>query len=157
MRPFAVSTAATSFPGASSDTDLANSPRATARGSDTTLRLTSCPPKIVFVLYWNAANQCVSVMDGESAYRPLSAHKTDINITLLKSVASAPLRDLILLLAVRHLLAVPRFRLNTYGRRTFSVAGPMAWNALPDFNRDPTGSSTDCFRHLLKTYLFARY
>jgi len=27
---------------------------------------------------------------------------------------------------------------------------------LPDFIRDPT-SSTDCFRRLLKTYLFARY
>ena len=54
-----------------------------------------------------------------------------------------------------HLLAVPRFRPNTYGRRAFSVAGPMAWNSLPDFIRDPT-SSTDCFRRLLKTYLFAR-
>ena len=32
--------------------------------------------------------------------------------------------------ANRHLLAVPRFRLNTYGRREFSVAGPMAWNSL---------------------------
>jgi len=30
--------------------------------------------------------------------------------------------------ANRHLLGVPRFRLNTYGRRAFSVAGPMAWN-----------------------------
>ena len=50
----------------------------------------------------------------------------------------------------------PRFRLNTYGRRAFSVAGPMAWNSLPDFIRDPT-SSTDHFRRLLKTYLFARY
>jgi len=58
--------------------------------------------------------------------------------------------------ASRHLLAVPRFRLNTYGRRAFSVAGPMAWNSIPDFIRDPT-SSTDCFRRLLKTYLFARY
>jgi len=28
--------------------------------------------------------------------------------------------------ANRHLLAVPRFRLNTYGRQAFSVAGPMA-------------------------------
>ena len=53
--------------------------------------------------------------------------------------------------ANRHLLAVPRFRLNTYGRRAFSAAGPMAWNSLPDFIRDPT-SSTDCFRRLLKTY-----
>ena len=38
----------------------------------------------------------------------------------------------------------------------FSVAGPMAWNSLPDFIRDPT-SSTDCFRRLLKTCLLARY
>jgi len=37
-----------------------------------------------------------------------------------------------------------------------SVAGPMAWNSLPDFIRDPT-NSTDCFRRLLETYLFARY
>ena len=56
--------------------------------------------------------------------------------------------------ANRHLIAVPRLRLNTYGRRAFSVAGPMAWNSLPDFIRDPT-SSTDCFRRLLKTYFFA--
>ena len=38
--------------------------------------------------------------------------------------------------ASRHLLAVPRFPLNTYGRRAFSVADPMAWNSLPDFIRD---------------------
>jgi len=35
--------------------------------------------------------------------------------------------------ANRQLLAVPRFRLNTYSRRAFSVAGPMAWNSLRDF------------------------
>jgi len=52
--------------------------------------------------------------------------------------------------ANRHQLAVPRFQLNTYGRRAFSVDGPMAWNSLPDFIRYPT-SSTDCFRRLLKT------
>ena len=52
--------------------------------------------------------------------------------------------------ANRHLLAVPRFRLNTYGRRAFSVAGPLAWNSLPDCMRDPT-SSTDCFRRLFTT------
>jgi len=27
------------------------------------------------------------------------------------------------------------------GRRAFSVAGPMAWNLLPDFIRDPTSST----------------
>jgi len=36
--------------------------------------------------------------------------------------------------ASRHLLAVPRFRLNTYGRRAFSVADTMAWNSLPDLS-----------------------
>ena len=55
--------------------------------------------------------------------------------------------------ANRHLLAVPRFRLNTYGRRAFSVADPMAWNSLSVFIGDPM-NSTDCFRRLLKTYLF---
>ena len=34
-------------------------------------------------------------------------------------------------------LAVPRYRLNTYGRLAFSVAGPTVWNSLPDFIRDP--------------------
>jgi len=56
----------------------------------------------------------------------------------------------------RQLLAVPRYRLNTYGCRTFSVAGPTVWNSLPDFIRDPT-ISADCFKRSLKAYLFARY
>jgi len=56
----------------------------------------------------------------------------------------------------RQLLAVPRYRLNTYGCRAFSLTGPTVWNSLPDFIRDPT-ISADCFRRLLKTYLFARY
>ena len=34
----------------------------------------------------------------------------------------------------RQLLAVPRYRLNTYGRRAFSVAGPTVWNSLPDLS-----------------------
>ena len=50
----------------------------------------------------------------------------------------------------RQLLAVPRYRLNTYGRRAFSVAGPTVWNFLPDFIRDPTISAY-FFRRLFKT------
>jgi len=53
-------------------------------------------------------------------------------------------------------LAVPRYRLNTYGRRAFSAASPTIWNSLPDFIRDSIFSA-ECFRRLLKTYLFARY
>ena len=58
--------------------------------------------------------------------------------------------------ANRQLLAVPRYRLNAYGRRAFSVDGPKVWNSLPDFIREPSISAV-CFRRLLKTYLFARY
>jgi len=60
------------------------------------------------------------------------------------------------------ILAVPRFRLpishflTAVGRSQLLARWAMAWNSLPDFNRD-LSSSTDCFRRLLKTYLFARY
>jgi len=32
---------------------------------------------------------------------------------------------------------VPRHRLSSYGRRTFSVSGPAIWNWLSDSLRDP--------------------
>ena len=53
----------------------------------------------------------------------------------------------------RHHLVVPRHRRSTLGRRAFSVAGPMAWNALPDNLGDPL-LSADNFRKTLKTHLF---
>jgi len=43
-----------------------------------------------------------------------------------------------------------------FGRQAFSVAGPMAWNLLLDYLRDPT-RSVDSFRHDLKTLLFSFY
>ena len=33
--------------------------------------------------------------------------------------------------ADQHLLTIPRYHLERYGRRAFSVAGPTLWNALP--------------------------
>ena len=42
--------------------------------------------------------------------------------------------------AERNLLHVPRYRLNTYGRRDFAVAGPSAWNSLPDPVRNPNST-----------------
>ena len=50
----------------------------------------------------------------------------------------------------RQLLAVPRYRLSTYGCEAFSVASPTVWNSLPDFIRHPT-ISADCFRRLLNS------
>ena len=55
--------------------------------------------------------------------------------------------------SARHHLVVPRLSCSTLGRRAFSVAGPMAWNALPDDLRDPSLSAVN-FRNGLKTHLF---
>jgi len=55
----------------------------------------------------------------------------------------------------RHHLVIPQHRRSTLGRRAFSVAGPMAWNALPDDLRDPS-LSADNFRKTLKMHLFRK-
>jgi len=39
-----------------------------------------------------------------------------------------------------HQLFIPRHRRSMFGRRAFSVAGPAAWNSLPDYLRDPSRS-----------------
>ena len=54
-----------------------------------------------------------------------------------------------------HILPRHRFQVNV--RPTgFSVAGPSAWNLLPDNLRDPS-VTRDSFCRLLKTHLFAMY
>ena len=53
--------------------------------------------------------------------------------------------------ANRHLLAVPRFPLNTYGRRAFSVAGPMACNSLPNSIRVQRAAQTVLVVYLKRT------
>jgi len=58
--------------------------------------------------------------------------------------------------ANRHQLIVPRCRLNTYGRRAFSIAGPTVWNSLPCELRDPA-CGFDSFKQFLKTILFSLY
>ena len=58
--------------------------------------------------------------------------------------------------ASRQLLDVRRYRLSSFGRRAFSVAGPSVWNSLPEYLRDPA-VGRDSFRKQLKTFLFAMY
>jgi len=55
-----------------------------------------------------------------------------------------------------HQLFVPRHRRSVFGRRAFSVAGPVAWNS--DYLRDPSlrGPIFDSFRRDLKTF-FSRF
>ena len=58
--------------------------------------------------------------------------------------------------ATGHRLIVPRHRRSRFGRRAFSVAGPMVWNLLPDHLRDPS-LSIGSFRSALKTFLFTMH
>ena len=58
--------------------------------------------------------------------------------------------------ATRHQLIVLRYRRSRFGRRAFSVAGPMVWNLLPDHLRDPS-LSIGSFRSALKTFLFTMH
>ena len=58
--------------------------------------------------------------------------------------------------AVRHQLAVPSYRLSTYGRRAFATAGPTTWNSLPT-HLCRVENSTTAFGRLLKTHLFSEY
>ena len=43
-----------------------------------------------------------------------------------------------------------------FGRRALSVAGPAAWNSLPDYLRDPS-RSLDSFRQDLQNFFFSRF
>jgi len=52
-------------------------------------------------------------------------------------------------------LVVPRRRLSTLGRRSFSITGPMFCNSLLEVLRDPA-YDIDTFSELLKTYHFPR-
>ena len=51
-------------------------------------------------------------------------------------------------------LVIPRYRLRTFGRRAFAVAGPTFWNSLADELRT---YSSDRFKLALKAFLFATY
>ena len=54
----------------------------------------------------------------------------------------------------RNLLVKPYFNLNSYGKRTFSVAAPELWNNLPEDIK--SANSIDDFKRKLKTFLFKR-
>ena len=57
---------------------------------------------------------------------------------------------------IRYPPSAERTTTSLHGRRAFSVAGPRAWNLLPDHLRDPS-LSFDSFRSALKTYLFTTH
>ena len=54
-----------------------------------------------------------------------------------------------------HLLTVPSYKLQTFGKKSFSVATPLLWNSLPLSLRKADSLAT--FKKHLKTHLFQKY
>ena len=54
----------------------------------------------------------------------------------------------------KSLLKIPKWKNKTYGRRSFSVAGPYEWNRLPLYLRQK--DTLKDFKKDLKTYLFRK-
>ena len=86
-----------------------------------------------------------------SSSRPcLVGHLLTWPTTYIHLVAEGPRRRL--RSSTDRSCAVPRTR-NTFGDRSFSVAGPRVWNSLPAHLRDEE-ISYNSFRRELKTYWF---
>ena len=89
---------------------------------------------------------------GVTVYKYLHGQAPDYLSELFTPVAQVAERQH-LHSASRRLVLVPRFQLDTYGRRTFAVAGPMTWNLFQNNLHEPD-MQIDCFRRTLKTFLF---
>ena len=106
------------------------------------------------MLYRNGRT-CLAAWRSGSVVRHMNEVAPQYLVDCCKSTTQAASRQR-LRSASRHQLIVPRHRRSSFGRRAFSVAGPMVWNSLPDFLRD-TSLSEDTFRRSLKTYFIVLY
>jgi len=106
-------------------------------------------------LHWLDVPERIHYKLGVTVHRCLQNKAPEYLVDCCTPVSDIPNRRH-LRSATRHHLTVPRYRLSTFGRRAFSVAGPTVWNSLPDSHRDPAFNSNS-FRQSLKTNLFRRY
>jgi len=74
----------------------------------------------------------------------------------MKPVKRTPKAAGLVLLVVHKVATVPHHRCSRFGRRAFSVAGPMVWNMLPDHLHDPS-LRIGSFRLALQTFLFTTH
>ena len=102
-------------------------------------------------LHWVDVPQRILHKLGETVHRCLQGKAPQYLVNCCHPTSDVASRQR-LRSSSRHHLVVPRHRRSTLGRRAFSVAGPMGWNALPDDLRDPS-LSADNFRKTLKTHV----
>jgi len=106
-------------------------------------------------LHWLDVSERVVCKLGVMAFNCLHGQVPPYLVELCQPVADVASRQH-LRSATGQLLVVPRYRLSTYGRRAFSVAGPLVWNSLPESLWDPV-IEWNSFRRLLKTFLITAY
>ena len=99
-------------------------------------------------LHWLPVNRRVDFKTLMYTYKSLNGLAPEYLAELLHLYTPGrPLRS-----ANHHLLDVPNFRLDTFGRRAFMVAAPVLWNSLPTTIK--TSDSLDIFKKRLKTHLY---
>ena len=103
-------------------------------------------------LHWLDVADRVTYKLGVTVYKCLRGQAPDYLSELCTPVAQVAERQH-LRSTSRHLLVV---QLDTYGRRTFAVAGPTTWNLFRNNLPEP-GMKIDCFCRTLKTFLFEQY
>ena len=102
-------------------------------------------------LHWLPVRARVEYKLSTLAYKCLSSSAPSYLSELLSSYTPArALRS-----QNAHLLTVPSFKLETFGRKSFSVAAPLLWNSLPLSLRKADSLAT--FKKHLKTHLFNKY
>jgi len=133
--------------------------------------LAPTPPMLLSAVYQlSSANvhHCIMTFTGWTSLKGFSSellqlytnvctawlHPTWLNCVCLPVAASTSRRGG-LRSATASNLVVPRCRLTTYCSRAFGVAGPVCWNALPDYLvLKSSDISFDCFRQQLKHFYF---
>jgi len=80
-------------------------------------------------LHWLDVPQRIQFKLGATVRRCLQGNAPQYLVDCCKSTTDV---------ASRHQLIVPPPRRTKFGRRSFAVAGPTAWNSLPDYLRDPS-------------------
>jgi hypothetical protein len=106
----------------------------------------------LIALHWLRAPERVDFRLAVCAYRVL--HGTAPNyLNVLQRTSDLPSRRSLRSSATDR-LEVPVYRLNTVGRRSFSVASSILWNSLPSDVQSAPSLAT--FRARLKTFLFRK-
>ena len=86
-------------------------------------------------LHWLDVPQRIQFKLGVTVHRCLQVNAPQYLIDCCNFTTDAISRQR-LCSACRHQLIVPRHCRTNFGHREFTVAGPTAWNSLPDYLRD---------------------